>query len=167
MRSHPPGGSQPEKSGPVTKTPGTPRPSTRPASRHSAQTLYAVAAIAWLGFLIHNVADCLGQTFLSPETLWRSLLTAALLVLYAAGLTRAAALGLAIWAALNLVGGALSVLPLPVLPFQPRADPPPLLLPPALRHYPDPAPRHPSIRLARRRPHRKQPDPTDDDPTTG
>lgn len=88
--------------------------------------IYAAAAISWLGFLVHNVADLPGQTLISPETLWPSLITAALLGVYSAGLRRVAGIGLAIWATLNLVGGALSVLPLPILPFEPEQT---------LRHY--------------------------------
>jgi len=88
--------------------------------------VYAAAAISWLGFLVHNVADLPGQTLLSPETLVPSLVTAALVVAYAAGWRRVAAVGLLVWATLNLVGGALSVLPLPVLPFEPEQT---------LRHY--------------------------------
>ena len=88
--------------------------------------MYAAAAISWLGFLAHNVADLPGQTFLSPETLWPSLITGALLIVYFAGLKRVAGIGLLIWATLNLVGGALSVLPLPLLPFEPEQT---------LRHY--------------------------------
>ena len=86
----------------------------------------AAAAVSWLGFLVHNVADLPGQTLLSPETLVPSLVTAALVVAYAAGWRRVAAVGLLVWATLNLVGGALSVLPLPVLPFAPEQT---------LRHY--------------------------------
>jgi len=88
--------------------------------------VYAAAAISWLGFLVHNVADLPGQTLLSPETLWPTLVTVALVVAYAVGWRRVAVVGLLVWAALNLVGGALSVLPLPVLPFEPEQT---------LRHY--------------------------------
>ena len=56
--------------------------------------VYAAAAISWLGFLVHNVADLPGQTLLSPETLVPSLVTAALVVAYAAGWRRVAAVGL-------------------------------------------------------------------------
>ena len=98
------------------------------ADRHPSARwpVFAAAAISWLGFLVHNVADLPDQTFLSPETLWPSLITGALLVVYSAGLRRAAGIGLLIWATLNLVGGALSVLPLPMLPFEPEQT---------LRHY--------------------------------
>lgn len=100
----------------------------RQARRHprAEWTVYAAAAISWLGFLVHNVADLPGQTFLSPETFWPSLITGTLLIAYATGLRRVAGIGLLIWATLNLVGGALSVLPLPLLPFEPEQT---------VRHY--------------------------------
>lgn len=86
----------------------------------------AAASVSWLGFLVHNVADLPDQTLLSPATLGPSLVTAALLVVHTAGLRRAAGIGLMAWAALNLVAGALSVLPVPMLPFEPEQT---------LRHY--------------------------------
>jgi hypothetical protein len=89
-------------------------------------SVVAAAVIAWLGLLVHNVADLPDQTLLSPETLWPSLVTATLLALYATGPVRLAGIGLFGWALLNLVGGTLSVLPLPVLPFEPEQT---------LRHY--------------------------------
>lgn len=88
--------------------------------------VYAAAAISWLGFLVHNVSDLPGQTPLSPETLWQSLITVALLAIYSTGQGRVAGICLATWATMNLMGGALSVMPLPVLPFE---------LEQTLRHY--------------------------------
>lgn len=88
--------------------------------------MVAAAVIAWLGLLVHNVADLPNQTLLSPETLWPSLVTAALLAVYATGPAHLAGIGLFGWALLNLVGGTLSVLPLAVLPFEPEQT---------LRHY--------------------------------
>lgn len=96
------------------------------ARSSSLGPVYAAAAISWLGFLVHNVADLPGQTLLSPETLWPTLVTGALLVVLRVGARRVAAVGLAVWAGLNLVGGALTVLPLPFLPFVPEQS---------LRHY--------------------------------
>jgi hypothetical protein len=73
-------------------------------------------AVAWLGFVLHNVADLAGQTLLSSETLYPTLIYAACLVLL-----RWTAWPLLIWALLNLVGGGIiSVLPLPFLPFDPE-----------------------------------------------
>ena len=88
--------------------------------------MVAATVIAWLGLLVHNVADLPDQTLLSPETLWPSLVTAALLAVDATGPVRLAGIGLFGWALLNLGGGALSVIPLPVLPFEPEQT---------LRHY--------------------------------
>jgi hypothetical protein len=84
------------------------------------KSVVAAAVIAWLGLLVHNVADLPDQTLLSPGTFWPSLVTAALLAAYWRCPARAAALGLLGWALLNLVGGALSVMPLPALPFDPQ-----------------------------------------------
>lgn len=89
-------------------------------------SLVSAVVIAWLGLLVHNVADLPDQTLLSPETLWPSLVTGTLLVAYATGAARAAGIGLLIWALLHIAGGALSVLPLPGLPFTPEQT---------LRHY--------------------------------
>ena len=97
------------------------------ASRRPGRaSVVAAAVIAWLGLLVHNVADLPNQTLLSPETLWPSLVTAALLALYATGRVRLAGIGLFGWALLNLAGGTLSVMPHPVLPFEPEQT---------LRHY--------------------------------
>ncbi|WP_432947759.1 hypothetical protein ACQPXM_11800 [Kribbella sp. CA-253562] len=88
--------------------------------------MYAFAAIAWLGFVVHNVADLPGQTLISSETLWPTAVTAVLLLLYAFGPRRAATIGILAWAALHFMGGIVSVLPLPFLPFEPDQT---------LRHY--------------------------------
>lgn len=61
--------------------------------RLERSSVVAAAVIAWLGLLVHNAADLPGQTLLSPETLWPSLVTAALLALYAAGPVRLAGIG--------------------------------------------------------------------------
>ena len=111
------------------------------SGRARTQPVYAAATISWLGFLVHNVADLPGQTLLSPETLVPSLVTAVLVAAYAVGWRRVAAVGLLVWAILNLVGGSLSVLPLSVLPFEAGADGAPLLVPRAVRRDPDPADR--------------------------
>lgn len=87
----------------------------------------AAAAVAWAGFFIHNVADLPGQTIASPESLFPTLIW---LIPLALGLfpatRRAGAWALLVWSILNLIGGALSVLPLPFLPFEPEQT---------LRHY--------------------------------
>ena len=89
--------------------------------------LAAATAIAWFGFYLHNVADLPGQTLLSPDTLFPTLITAALFAACCLLPTSKVTLWLLFgWAMLNLVGGALSVLPLPILPFYPEQS---------LRHY--------------------------------
>jgi hypothetical protein len=78
-------------------------------------------ALAWCGYFVHNVADLPGQTILSPESLYPSLAWIAALVLWLVPTTRTAgAWMLLAWAVINLVGGAISVLPLPILPFEPE-----------------------------------------------
>lgn len=99
----------------------------RPKPDHSETSwIYVTAAVSWLGFLVHNVADLPDQSLSSPETLWPSLTTGALLAIYRFGATRPATLALFAWATLNLLGAALTVLPLALLPFDPEQTP---------RHY--------------------------------
>jgi hypothetical protein len=96
-------------------------------SRKWTVGVVAATAVAWGGFFIHNVADLPGQTILSPESLLPSLTWMMALVLWLVPTTRAAgAWALLVWAAINLVGGALSAFPLPFLPFTPEQT---------LRHY--------------------------------
>ena len=81
----------------------------------------AATAVGWAGFFIHNVADLPGQTILSPESLLPTLIWMAALVLWLVPATRTVgAWALIAWAVLNLIGGALSVLPLSFLPFVPE-----------------------------------------------
>ncbi|GAA0937481.1 hypothetical protein GCM10009554_25780 [Kribbella koreensis] len=83
--------------------------------------------LAWTGFVVHNFADLPGQTFVSPETLLPSLGFVGIAVLWLTGAHRAAVWAALVWGGLHLVGGAfLSVLPLPILPFDPEQS---------LRHY--------------------------------
>ncbi len=78
-------------------------------------------ALAWCGYFVHNVADLPGQTILSPESLFPTLVWIAALVLWLIPATRTAgAWMLLAWAVINLVGGAISVLPLPILPYEPE-----------------------------------------------
>lgn len=85
----------------------------------------AAAGLAWVGFVVHNVADLPRESWFGPETLAPTLVSLTCAVAYAtaAPLGRPLLLG---WTALNLVGGVLSVAPLPVLPFAPEQS---------LRHY--------------------------------
>jgi len=77
--------------------------------------------------VIHNLADLPGLTLSSGENVWPGavwLLLFALLVLVPRSPWPATLLFS--WGLLNLVGGALSVLPLPFLPYHPEQT---------LRHY--------------------------------
>ena len=95
--------------------------------RLPAYRMAGAVALAWLGMYIHNVADLPNLTVGSPENTLPGLLWLALFGLWVAlpGHSWPAALLLA-WAALNLVGGFASVLPLSVLPFRPEQS---------MRHY--------------------------------
>ena len=99
--------------------------------------IYAATVISWLGFLVHNVADLPGQTFLGPETFWPSLVTGVLLLLYSVGPRRVAAIGLFIWAALNFLGAGDRTAPGSTA-LRYRADAAPLLLPRAVRRHAGP-----------------------------
>ena len=81
----------------------------------------AAEALAWIGMVIHNLADLPGLTLSSGENVWPGavwLLLFALLVLVPRSPWPATLLFS--WGLLNLVGGALSVLPLPFLPYHPE-----------------------------------------------
>jgi hypothetical protein len=81
----------------------------------------AATSVAWFGFFIHNVAEFPGQTILSPDSLFPTLVWIAALVLWLIPATRpVGAWILLAWTVINLVGGAISVLPLPILPFEPE-----------------------------------------------
>lgn len=109
-------------------SPAVARRPTRQSGRRRPEpsSVVAAAVISWLGLLVHNVADLPDQTLLSPETLWPSVVTAALLTVYATGAVRLVGVGLFGWGLLNLLGGTFSVLPLEALPFEPEQT---------LRHY--------------------------------
>jgi hypothetical protein len=83
-------------------------------------TLLAALGLSWLGLAIHNVAELGAPILLRPETLGPT----AVYLLLAAGwpspVRHGASRMLLAWAWLNLIGGALlSVLPIPLWPFQP------------------------------------------------
>ena len=100
-----------------------PTNATRDGRRHVVLVVGATA-LAWAGLFVHNVADLPGQSILSPESLYPTLLTLTLLVLWLVPATRTVGTWLLLaWTALNLVGGGLSVLPLPFLPFSPEQSP--------------------------------------------
>ena len=93
--------------------------------------IYAATVISWLGFLVHNVADLPGQTFLGPETFWaesdRHRRTPPP-PSHSVGPRRVAAIGLFIWAALNFLGAGDRTAPGSTA-LRYRADAAPLLLP--------------------------------------
>jgi hypothetical protein len=96
-----------------------------PVSRLSRVGVFA--ALAWVGMYIHNRADLPALTLLSVENLGPALVWVLLVVFYWRFAHRRWAVGLlAAWGLLNLVGGFLSVLPLPFLPYAPEQS---------LRHY--------------------------------
>jgi hypothetical protein len=100
-------------------------PSAKPQAR--TRTVMAAAALSWLGLFVHNVADLPGQTPLSPETAYPTVALLLIVLAWPSRARRAAAWLLLGWGWLHLVGGALlSVLPVPLWPFQP---------PQTLRHY--------------------------------
>ena len=98
-----------------------------PSPRWIAVVL-GTTVVAWSGFVLHNVADLPGQTLVSPESLYPTIVTVALLVLWLVPATRTAATwAMLAWSALHLVcGGILSVLPIGLFPFDPELS---------LRHY--------------------------------
>ena len=85
-------------------------------------TIPLALATSWLGFLVHNVADLPPSALIGPET---TVPTAVYLMLFAAWLwwpkgRRRTAKALSAWGWLHFLGGGLlSVLPLPLWPFDP------------------------------------------------
>jgi len=83
--------------------------------------LLGAVVLSWLGFVVHNFADLPGQTLLSQETAYPTLVYLVLLALWFTPGRRVAAWALLGWGLLQLLGGAvISVLPLPFLPFAPE-----------------------------------------------
>ena len=79
------------------------------------------AALSWLGLYVHNVNDLPNQTPLRPESGVPGVILLILLGMWLIRpLRRVATVLLLAWGWLDLVGGALSVLPLPFLPFRPE-----------------------------------------------
>lgn len=99
------------------------------AARHpvAVPTVVAAIALSWLGLAVHNLVELTGQARLGPATLGP---TAVYLLLAAGWLSpgrRVAAWLLLGWGWLHAIGGGLlSVLPLPLWPYQPQQS---------LRHY--------------------------------
>lgn len=84
-------------------------------------TVFVVLGLSWLGLVIHNLADLGAQVLFGPETVAP---TAVYLLLAAAWMNparRPVAWLMLVWCLLNLIGGGLlSVLPIPLWPFQPE-----------------------------------------------
>ncbi|GIG55903.1 hypothetical protein Lfu02_02750 [Longispora fulva] len=92
----------------------------------SAVAVPAAVVVSLAGLYVHNVNDLPGQTATSPETLYPALVALGLLAAWWWGPRPLTTYCLAGWGWIHLVGGALSVLPLPVLPFEPEQT---------VRHY--------------------------------
>jgi hypothetical protein len=76
--------------------------------------------VAWAGFLVHNFADLPGTSFADPNTFGPTLVWLVLAIVHLVRRSRFTAAVLFGWVALNLFGGIVSVLPLPILPFVPE-----------------------------------------------
>ncbi|MCD2441564.1 hypothetical protein LQ757_04665 [Agromyces sp. SYSU K20354] len=82
--------------------------------------IVASGVIGCLGLVVHNLADLPGSTVFSPETLFPALVYVVLTGLwFLLPARRTAARLLLAWGWISLIGGILSVLPLPFLPFEP------------------------------------------------
>jgi hypothetical protein len=81
----------------------------------------AATAVAWSGFFVHNVAEFGDQTVLTPDTFLPTWVWIAASVLWLVPATRTAGAWILLaWAVINLTGGAISVLPVSFLPFEPE-----------------------------------------------
>jgi hypothetical protein len=103
------------------------QPMTHTISRPGSGRVAASTVLAWLGFSIHNIADLPGQSLFSPETGLPTLVYLVLFLGWWRFPSRRVTLWLLVgWGLLNLIGGGLSVIPLPFLPFYPEQS---------VRHY--------------------------------
>lgn len=82
--------------------------------------MLVTVAVAWLGLYAHNVADLPRLTLLSPENSLTALVWSGLLALWWLRPGRSTIWLLSGHAWVQMIGGALSVLPLPFLPFAPE-----------------------------------------------
>ena len=83
--------------------------------------LLGTVVLSWLGLFIHNISDLPGQTILSTESAYPTLVYLVLVAFWLTPWRRIAELLLLVWVLLQLIGGAIiSVLPLPFLPFHPE-----------------------------------------------
>jgi hypothetical protein len=100
---------------------------THTIARSRSGWLAATAALGWLGLSIHNIADLPGQSLFSPETGLPTLVYLGLFLAWWWLPSQRVALWLLFgWGLLNLIGGGLSVMPFPFLPFYPEQS---------VRHY--------------------------------
>jgi drug/metabolite transporter (DMT)-like permease len=102
--------------------------SSKPSSHWRADLFVGgAAAVAWGGMVIHNLADLPQLTATSRENTWPGAIWLLLAGLFAAvRRPRWPATLLWGWGWLNLIGGAISVLPLGLWPYHPEQS---------LRHY--------------------------------
>ncbi len=99
----------------------------RAMTRRWTGWIMAATSLAWLGFYIHNIADLPGQSLFSPETGLPTLVTLVLFLAWWRFPSRRGTMWLLLgWGLLNLMGGGLSVIPFPFLPFYPEQS---------LQHY--------------------------------
>jgi hypothetical protein len=84
----------------------------------------ALAALSWLGMIIHNAEELPDLTLGNLEELGPTLVSIVLVALFLLRPDRTSTALLFGWTLLHLVGGGiLSVLPLPFLPFTPAQTP--------------------------------------------
>ncbi len=91
---------------------------SRPSNRWIWVMAVAVV-VAWIGLFIHNVADLPGQSILSPESYGPLIFSVTLFAVWF-WWRRVGSWLLLLWAALNVLGAILTVLPLSFLPFEPE-----------------------------------------------
>lgn len=78
----------------------------------------AAAALAWAGLAVHNVAEL--PSVVGPESLWPAVVWVVATALWLTPRARVAGARLLFWWGLvSLVGGAVTVVPLAVLPVDP------------------------------------------------
>lgn len=81
-------------------------------------TMATGVVTSWAGLFVHNLADLPGQSILSPESLGPLIFSATLFAVWV-WWPRVGSWLLLGWAALNVMGAVVTVLPLAFLPFSP------------------------------------------------
>lgn len=97
-------------------------------TKTDSRTLFAFSFLiflSWLGMMLHNAQELPQLTLLSPEELYPTLIYVALMLAYIRLPRKRVTLQLILgWALLHLfVGGILTVIPFPFLPFYPEQTP--------------------------------------------